>query len=329
MKVVFFQRKRSDFFFSIEDLFERIRGKLPSSTISVVKEMRFQSVGLFNRLYACVDSMFSQGDINHITGDIYFIAPFLVKRKTILTIHDLGFLYSHKGISRLILRWFWVQLPAHSVAAITTVSEATKKDLLKYVSISPDKVKVIYNPISPFFSKREKEFNSQNPVILQIGVTPNKNIPRLIEAIQSIPCRLYVLGGLTNEYRKKLEEFAIDFTEFKNLTVKGVVDLYASSDIVSFVSTVEGFGLPIVEANAVGRVVITSNISSMPEVAAGAAHLVDPFDVTSIREGILKVINDPPYRKRLIEKGYINTGRFNLSNIVNQYNGLYNDLFLK
>jgi hypothetical protein len=135
MKVVFFQRKRSKIFFSIEDLFERIRNNLPSTVISVVKEMRFESTGFLNRLYCCVDSIFSQGDVNHITGDIHFIAPFLAKKRTILTIHDLGFLNSRRGISNLILKWFWIKLPANSVAMITTVSEATKRELLKYSSI--------------------------------------------------------------------------------------------------------------------------------------------------------------------------------------------------
>lgn len=326
MTVVFFQRKKSRVFFSIEELFERIRLALPPSVTAVMKEMRFESIGLAKRLYCCADSFFSQGDINHITGDIHFIAPFLAKKKTILTIHDLGFMHNRRGIARWMLKFFWITLPAKSVAVVTTVSDATKQELLTYLKLDPLKIKVIYNPISSAFIKRPRQINKDEPIILQVGTTPNKNISRLIDAIQGIPCKLYVLGALAPDHRRKLESMAIDFKEFRNLTVPEVVELYGMCDIVCFASTVEGFGLPIVEANAVGRVVITSNISSMPEIASDAAHYVDPFSVQSIRQGILTVIQDDLYREKLIENGYVNKDRFNISVIAQQYLSLYNGL---
>jgi glycosyltransferase involved in cell wall biosynthesis len=326
MKVVFFQRKKSGIFFSIEELFERIRYSLPLTVTSVVKEMRFESVGFARRLYCCVESFFSQGDINHITGDIHFVAPFLTKKKTILTIHDLGFMHNRKGITRLVLKWFWITFPAKRVAMITTVSEATKSELLKYSSIDPIKIRVIYNPISSAFSKRSKLFNKDMPTLLQVGTTPNKNILRLIAAIQDLPCKLYVLGTLDAECKKEIDSLNIDYKEFRNLSVREVVDLYELSDIVCFASTVEGFGLPIVEANTVGRVVVTSNISSMPEIASNAAHYVDPFNIQSIRQGIVMVIQNDLYREQLIENGYVNRRRFNISLIAHQYLDLYNEL---
>jgi glycosyltransferase involved in cell wall biosynthesis len=81
--------------------------------------------------------------------------------------------------------------------------------------------------------------------------------------------------------------------------------------------------MPIVEANAVGRVVVTSNLLSMPEVAGGAAHLVDPFDVSSIRSGILKVIEDDSYREALITKGFANRKRFDTRQIAQEYAEIY------
>lgn len=326
MTVVFLHRKKNKIFFSIEELFERIRHALPSTVNCVVKEMRFESVGLPKRLYCCFESFFSQGDINHITGDIHFISLFLTKKKTILTIHDLGFMHNRKGIARWMLKLFWITLPAKSVAVVTTVSDATKRELLTYLKLDPSKIRVIYNPISNAFIKRPRQFNKDMPIILQVGTTPNKNIPRLIEAIQGLPCKLYVLGALASDHLVKLESMAIDFKEFKNLTIPEVVELYEICDIVCFVSTVEGFGLPIVEANAVGRVVITSNISSMPEIASDAAHYVDPFSIQSIRQGIVTVIQDDLYREKLIEKGYVNKERFNIYDIAQQYLNLYNEL---
>ena len=96
--------------------------------------------------------------------------------------------------------------------------------------------------------------------------------------------------------------------------------------MVVFVSTYEGFGLPILEGNAVGRPVITSNISSMPEVAGDAACLVNPFDEAEIRNGVLKVIKESSYRQELVAKGLINVKRFRPEEIAKQYAELYKDI---
>lgn len=93
--------------------------------------------------------------------------------------------------------------------------------------------------------------------------------------------------------------------------------------MVAFASTFEGFGMPIIEANITGRVVVTSNTSSMPEVAANAAEFVNPLDVEDIRRGFLKVINEDAYREQLIENGFTNAKRFNKQTIANQYFNLY------
>jgi len=106
-----------------------------------------------------------------------------------------------------------------------------------------------------------------------------------------------------------------------------MVQQYVDADILTFVSTYEGFGMPIVEANVVGRPVLTSNISSMPEVAGDAACLVDPFDVNSIREGLLKIIQDDNYRNNLIEKGKVNAQRFNPSFIAKMYLDIYKKIY--
>jgi len=93
-----------------------------------------------------------------------------------------------------------------------------------------------------------------------------------------------------------------------------------------FASTYEGFGLPIVEAQATGRPVVTSNILSMPEVAGGAACLVDPFNVASIREGIAKVIQDSSYREYLVRLGFENVKRFQPENIAKNYLDIYTNI---
>src|SRR5208337_1024224 len=97
--------------------------------------------------------------------------------------------------------------------------------------------------------------------------------------------------------------------------------------MLCFCSFLEGFGLPILEAQATGRPVITSNLSSMPEVAGKSACLADPYDVSSIRSGILKIINEPDYRETLIAKGFENVKRYSLSRVVKMYTNLYTEIY--
>lgn len=329
MKVVFFHRKPNEGNFSIESLFNYIRANLPTGINWEIKEMRFHSRGFFRRLYIGFEAFFHQGDVNHITGDVNFLALFMSKRKTILTVHDVGFMQQPNPFYRFLLLWFWIKLPVKRCALITTVSQATQLELLKYVSINPTLVRVIPVPISNRFVALPKPFNQEEPCILQIGTKRNKNVIRLIKALEGIPCKLEIVGELDEELESVLEAATVKYTQSKNLTDEEILDKYKSADIVSFVSTYEGFGMPIVEANAIGRVVITSRILSMPEVAGNAAHLVDPYDVQSIRDGIIKVITDAQYRNALIANGYLNRQRFSAETIALQYAAIYHHLHLK
>ena len=135
----------------------------------------------------------------------------------------------------------------------------------------------------------------------------------------------YVIVGKLDESTKNiLNENNIDFENIDQaLTDEKIAQLYQDCDIVTLVSTLEGFGMPIVEANKTGRVVITSNTSSMPEIANNAACLVNPFDIEDIRKGLLKIIEDDEYRAQLIANGFENAKRFDQKEIANQYFDLY------
>jgi glycosyltransferase involved in cell wall biosynthesis len=279
------------------------------------------------RLLNLVEAPFHQGDINHITGDVHYLALTLAKRKTILTIHDCVGPRFLKGLEHLAILFLWYRFPARRVAAITTISEFTRQDVLRYTRCDPEVVRVIHDPVADGFTPWPKPFNAERPVILQVGASEhNKNICRVAEAIRGIPCRLDIIGRLSERQRQALEHNSISYTEQWGLSDYEMVQRYRDCDMVVFASTYEGFGMPIIEGNATGRPVVTSNTCSMPEVAGSAACLVDPFDCSSIRQGVLRVINDSDYRNHLIAQGFENVKRFRADTIAAQYAALYREV---
>ena len=329
IKVTHFQRRpRLTGNYSVESYFNSVRNALPQNIISTVAVSKYESSGIFKRLYNCAEAIFRQGDVNHITGDIHYINYFLQRKKNLLTVLDCGQLKFLTGLKFKIFLFFWFTLPAKRSNYITTISTATKEDLLRYIQFDPEKIKVIPVCISPAFKRFDKPFNKSKPRILQVGTAPNKNIERLLSALHGIPCELVIIGPVSAGMQKLAENNGVELILFeKKMSEEEVIAQYQMADIITLISTLEGFGMPIVEANTVGRVVITGNITSMPEVGGEAAHYADPFSVESMALGFKKIIADEAYREKLIENGYENCKRFSIESIAVLYADLYTDIF--
>ncbi len=326
-EITYFQRKRRpNQNYSLEQIFSDLRSRMPERYITKLKVSSYPSNGVWKRIYNMVEAMLNQSDVNHVTGDVNFLTILLNKNKTILTILDCGFMNTTNQVKRSLLKFFWLNLPVKRASIITVISEATKEQVLQYTNATHDKVRVIPVAISDRFKFQAKTFNENKPILLQIGTAPNKNILRLIDAITAIPCEFIIIGRLSSKILKKLESHQIDYTNYFGLTDEEVLEKYKLADLVTFVSTYEGFGMPILEANAVGRPVITSNVYSMPHVAGDAACIVSPNDVVMIRNGILKIINDKNYRTQLIINGRKNVERFSAKKIAEKYIEIYDEI---
>lgn len=261
--------------------------------------------------------------INHITGDIYYGVIALVGCKSVVTIHDLVMVDANKGLKKWIKGLFWFKIPSLLATEITFISEDAKKRFIAYTHHKKNNLHVIHNPVDKRYIRQDKCFNKSCPIILHIGTRNNKNLDRVIQALQGIKCHLRIVGDISAPVRYALQKNKVSYSVVSNISEMEMLHEYCQCDIVSFPSTYEGFGMPIIEGNAVGRIVITSNIAPMTEVAAEAAVYVNPFSVESIKEGFVRVISDEKLRNRIIANGYKNIHRFDSSIIMGQYQNLY------
>ena len=327
ISVTHFHRRPGPTDFSMERLFAVVRGHLSPKFDVRIATSTFLSRGVLRRLYNMIEAMLRQADVNHVTGDVTYLCLFLRRDRTILTIHDCG---ETKGggnrLRRLIFRIAWLDLPVRRASIITTVSLATRDELLSTTRCDPRKVRVVYDCVPPDFQPSLKAFRSASPVVLQIGTRPNKNLERVAIAISALRCTLHVVGPLTHSQRELLDRLGLDYVAEEGLTDQEILERYQRADLLVLASTYEGFGLPIIEAQAVGRPVVASGIPALREVGGDAAVFVDPHDVDSIRNGIATVLGDEELRARLIREGFRNSSRFSAERTAQAFEQLYIEL---
>ncbi len=326
IKVIHFQRKpRPGFNFSIENIFEGLRHRLSDKIDFTVKTSSSFNDGYLSKFSNILEAAFRQKKkaIAHITGEVNFLDLLMRKKNVLLTILDCRYMERKTGIAKKMVGWLYLKAPVKKAAFITVISASTKKEVIKYTGCNADKIKVIPVTVSEIYKPAPKPFNKNCPVILQVGTASNKNLSRLIEAIKDIPCSLVIIGDPGNDELEELQHYKIAYSIKSNLSAEELYQEYVNCDMLAFVSTYEGFGMPIVEANCVERAVLTSTISSMPEVAGDAACFADPYNIEDIRNGVIKIIQDDAYREQLIINGRKNRLRFSEEIIADLYYALY------
>jgi len=256
-----------------------------------------------------------------------FTLPPVRRARTVLTVHDLSFMRvpecSEPGLRRYLLQ----AVPASVSRAdcVLTDSECTRSDVIELLNADAQKVSVVYPGVEPRFRPVQDarvlatvrtRYGLPDRFVLGLGtLQPRKNFGRLIEGYARIRCdltdntQLVIAGGkgwLYDDIFRRVEQLGLG----KEVHFPGYVDdkdlpaLYSLADVFAFPSLYEGFGIPPLEAMACGTPVVTSSVSSLPEVVGDAALLVTPTDVDALAEALREALRGRSLRDKLIQLGF-------------------------
>jgi glycosyltransferase involved in cell wall biosynthesis len=227
---------------------------------------------------------------------------------------------------------------------VLTVSESSKRDILRFVKINPEKIDVIYNgyderfaiePMEEDVVRVRERYQLHDEFVLYAGnVKPHKNLERLIDAFHLVRnkgldhLKLVLIGAEISKYaalrravhRHQLHKY-VRFLGY--LPEETLAVMYRLAGVFVFPSLYEGFGLPPLEAMASGTPVVTSNVSSLPEVAGDAAVLVNPYDPGAIAEGIYRVLTDEQLRRGLRQRGLARARQFSWEDSARRVREVY------
>jgi glycosyltransferase involved in cell wall biosynthesis len=265
-----------------------------------------------------------------LSPDGYTTLRTRVPRVTVF--HDLAFVHYPENMDRLTQRYYQFFTPRFAQASeqLVAVSEATRQDIIGTYGVPAEKISLVYNATDALFQPlpaagqqaTRDRFSAGKPYFLFVGaLQPRKNLLNLLRAFDAFkqqtqaPTKLLVVGrtawkaGPIFEVYRQMQ-FRQDVHLTGRVTDEELVQLYAAAFATAYVPYFEGFGIPIIEAQACGSPVITSDCSSMPEVAGGAAQLVDPFQVASITGGLRALYEHEDRRQELIARGFRNVQRF-------------------
>lgn len=242
----------------------------------------------------------------------------------VVTVHDISFEHFPEFFSLHLRTFLHASVPRSARAAqmVITDTASAKHDLVMTYQLAPDKIAVTHYAAAPQFRHItdpaavqviRTRYNTGSRFILAVGnLQPRKNLERLIEAFAqakreyALPHKLVIVGQRLWREAPILQA-ARELGE--NVILTGYVPaedlplMYNAAEIFVYPSLYEGFGLPVLEAMACGTPVITSNVSSLPEIAGDAAHLVDPYSVAEIATALVRVSQDAAYRAELSERG--------------------------
>jgi glycosyltransferase involved in cell wall biosynthesis len=281
----------------------------------------------------------------------HYVLPPLTPCRSVVTIHDCIHLRFPQYLpNRLAYAYARASLwtATHRAARVITVSEASKRDILRYFTIPESRIEVIYNAIDERFWQQptpddmervRQRYRLDAPFVLYTGnIKPHKNLERLIEAFNVLRqsphlkhVQLLIIGDEISKYaslrravhRYKLHKHVRFFGFVSDQTLAA---LYRLADVFVFPSLYEGFGLPPLEAMASGTPVITSNVSSLPEVVGDAALMIDPYDSSAIADALRRVLTDAALRADLRARGFDRARSFSWERSIRRVREIYDEV---
>jgi glycosyltransferase involved in cell wall biosynthesis len=280
----------------------------------------------------------------------YWSNPLWAPWPTVVTVHDVIQFVLPEYAWRKISRAYFgiVSRGARRADAIITVSECSKRDIVKLLGLPPERIHVIGNAVDATLhpvrdawllaSVRERYGIGSRFVLYFGGFDMRKNVPRLIEAYAGLPAGLrkeyqLVIAGryqhlghpLYPDPRVTVQRLGLDgrvvFTG--QIREQDKAPLYSAATVFAFPSLYEGFGIPVLEAMACGTPVVTSNSSALPEVAGDAGLLVDPYDTDAIGNGIRKLLEEQALRDELARRGLERARLFTWQQVAEQTLNVY------
>lgn len=257
---------------------------------------------------------------------------------TILTVHDVAYQYFPKHISRM-MRWYYAFFTPRflrEASKVVTVSAFSRDELVKFFGLKREEIGLSCNGLRSIFEERSRmpiSGQEKKGYFVVLGaIQPRKNLERVLRAYllyrerQELdrPSQLYIVGRKGWKYEGLLRvvsgsPFREDIVFTGYLCDVKLKEILSRAKALIYASLYEGFGVPVIEAMSVGTPVITSSISSMPEVAGDAAILVDPYDEEDICAAMLRVDSDREWCEELVEKGYANIDRYDWHSAAKPY----------
>ncbi len=280
----------------------------------------------------------------------HYVLPPLVRCRSVVTIHDcIHLMFPGYLPNRLALTYARtsIALASRRATRVLTVSESSKRDILRFVDVPAEKIDVIYNayderfglePLEQDVIRVRERYQLHDEFVLYAGnVKPHKNLERLIEAFDLVRQRgfdhlkLVLIGDEISKYaalRRAVHSHQLhQYVRFLGyLPEETLAIMYRLAGVFVFPSLYEGFGLPPLEAMASGTPVVTSNVSSLPEVAGDAAVLVDPYRPEAIADGIARVLGDEALRRDLRAKGLARARQFSWEASVRRVREIYGEV---
>ncbi len=276
----------------------------------------------------------------------FVLPPTLPGTKTLLTVHDLSFIRVPETASPGLRAYLEVVVPRSARRAdhILADSEATRQDLIELYRLPSERVTVLLSGVDSRFqpvldsvvlmTTRSRYNIGGRPYILSVGtVQPRKNYSRLVQALANLrqgglDVGLVIVGGrgwLEDTIYQTIQETGMEeFVRFTGFAEEDDLPaLYSGAVCCALPSLYEGFGIPVLEAMACGTPVVTSNISSLPEVAGDAGLLVNPYDVEELTEALQRLIEDSELRNDLIQRGFAQAKRFTWAESARHLRDIY------